>query len=116
MEAEVLAWYVVQALFFGTSALIGIATVWLALVFHRLPAAVLQLRVMREHDRLQRALLALGTGSLAGMCGLAPRMLFVDLPLLWLVAWTAGWGVMVSVGFMQLMRLFRIPSPGAALG
>ncbi|MEK6851493.1 MAG: hypothetical protein AABY30_03030, partial [Candidatus Thermoplasmatota archaeon] len=108
--------YVGQALFFGTSALIGVSTLWLAMVFHRIPAAVLQLRVMREHDRLQRALLALGAGSVAGLCGLAPRFLYIELPLPWLVAWTVGWGVMVSVGFLQLTRLFRIPSPGAAFG
>jgi len=116
MDAGALAWYAVQVLFFATWGLIGISTVWLAFVFHRIPAAVLQLRVMREHDRLQRALLALGTGSVAGLCGLAPGLLFVQLPLPWLVAWTAGWGVMVSMGFLQLIRLFRIPSPGASLG
>ena len=116
MEAGALAWYAVQALFLATWGLIGISTVWLAFVFHRFPAAVLQLRVMREHDRLQRALLALGTGSVAGLSGLAPGLLFVEFPLPWLVAWTAGWGVTVSMGFLQLVRLFRIPPPGASLG
>jgi len=116
MEAELFAWYVVQALFFGTWALIGIATVWLAFVFQRFPVEILQLRVVREYERLQRALLALGVGSLAGLFALAPRLLGYELPLPWLVAWTAGWGVAVSMGFLQLMRLFRIPAPGASLG
>jgi fatty acid desaturase len=113
---EDVAWYAVQALFVATWAVIGIATAWLLLAFERTPKELLQLRLTREHERLQQAILSLAVGLLAGLLAVAPSLFSVGLVLPWVVAWTAAWCVGTCHGFLLLVRTFRVPVPGGARG
>ncbi len=110
---EAVAWHAVQILFFGTWALIGVATLWLLFSTRRMPREMLQLRVFNNHDRLYRALLSLGAGSFAGLLAPAPALLSVDPPLYWLVAWTSAWSVAIWHGMGTLIAMFRVPTRSA---
>jgi hypothetical protein len=111
-----LEWAAVAGLFFLTLGAIIASLLWGFLWARKVPAEVLQLRIFENQRPLERILLFMAVGLLAGLVDGAPALLHVPVPTGWAFGWTLIWSVCTIYALILAFRVFRGRSDSRSIG